>query len=92
MNLICDLARYHFLETLAAVLVFFSILILSLWIFRKNQDAKAVLYLIIFLSMASLFMFVNLRSDMVDKICEEEQTVDTLSPSEIFTYEVRYID
>lgn len=93
MFTIMSLVEYHFIGTLSVVCVLLFLCGYFACRIKENQVIKSILYIVSVILLVFLFSFVSIKSDFVEHSKEENSTVyKDLSPSEIFTYEERYIE
>lgn len=93
MFMIMSLVEYHFIGTLSVVCVLLFLCVYFACRIKENQVIKSILYIVSVILLVFLFSFVSIKSDFVEHSKEDNSTVyKDLSPSEIFTYEERYIE
>lgn len=93
MITIMSLVEYHFIGTLSVVCVLLFLCVYFACRIKENQVIKSILYIVSVILLVFLFSFVSIKSDFVEHSKEDNSTVyKDLSPSEIFTYEERYIE
>lgn len=91
--MIMSLVEYHFIGTLSVVCVLLFLCVYFACRIKENQVIKSILYIVSVILLVFLFSFVSIKSDFVEHSKEDNSTVyKDLSPSEIFTYEERYIE
>lgn len=92
MITIMSLVEYHFVRTLSVVCALLFLCGYFACRIKENQVIKSILHIASVILLVFIFSFVSIKSDLVEHSKEENPTVyKDLSPSEIFTYEERYI-